>query len=444
MKEGSGFGSQGPGNVDARIANPERRILNPEPGTLTPEPSRRPLVGARRKRYAAHQPVATFTRFTTDSVRVTAFWEKAMSRRVAQIGTAMVVLLGTFALPAAAEILSIAGLTQAEVTEYRSGVEGDADRAMESYPDTSAELPIQVVARLIASESLSGDGLEEAAAAVAAQFADPRTVTSPNPEEFAINLALNSVSENIYYQARALSQETRGVQYSAGEVGLLTAEGDELALTGRLYLDGALTLLAVDATRDLTGAYVTLSVTVVKRVEGHAAETVFSGAIALHGAADATASVVAEGSFPTGQLILSNLGIIVPDFAAFQILIVPNIAIDYPYTAIVGQEFTLEATVEVTAANLPDNCGVAAVLGTPTDMLTQVIALTQGSEVASKTVTALTNERADPTGEPAFPQSTLLPLLFPLCGGLGFETLVGLAALVGIRSWASPRRRFRK
>jgi hypothetical protein len=100
--------------------------------------------------------------------------------------------------------------------------------------------------------------------------------------------------------------------------------------------------------------------------------------------------------------------------------------------------------VEVTAANLPDECGVAAVLGTPTDTLTQVIGLTQGTEVASKTVTALTNERENPSGDPAFPQPALLPFVLPLCGGLGFETLIGLAALVGIRSWASPRRRFRK
>ena len=387
---------------------------------------------------------ASFALSESDSAGTTDFWEKAMSRRVAQIGMVMAVMLGTFSLPAAGDVTSIAGFTQAEVTEYRSGVEGDTDRATESYPETSAELPIQVVARLVSSEFLSGDELEEAAAAVAAQFADPRVVISPNPEEFAINLALNSVSENIYYQARALSRETRGVLYSAGELGLLTTEGDEVSLTGRLYLDGALTLLAVDATKDLTGAYVTLSVTVVQRVEAQATETVFSGEIELRGAADGAASIVAEGSFPTTRLILTDLAIISPEFAAFHVLIIPNITIDYPYTATVGEEFTLEATVEVTAANLPDECAVAAVLGTPTDTLTQVIGLTQGTEVASKTVTALTNERESPTGDPAFPQPTLSPFLLPLCGGLGFETLIGLAALVGIRSFASPRRTLRK
>ena len=367
-----------------------------------------------------------------------------MSRQAARFGMVMAVVLAGLTLPAAAEISSIAGYTQAEVTEFRSGVEGDTDRATESYPGTSAELPIQVVARLVSSGFLGGNALEEAAAAVAAQFADPRTVSSPNPEEFAINLALNSVSENIYYQGRAISRETRGVLYSAGELGVLATEGTEVSLTGRFYLDGALALMAVDATRDLTGASVTLNVTVVQRAEGQEDVTVFSGAVTLSGDVDGAASVAAAGSFPTTRLVLTNLGIISSEFAAFHALIIPNIAIDYSYTATVGQEFTLEATVEVTATNLPDECGVAAVLGTPTDTLTQVIGLTQGTEVASKTVTALTNERESPTGDAAFPRTTLVPFLFPLCGGLGFETLIGLTLLVGIRSFVSPRGRFRK
>ena len=107
---------------------------------------------------------ASFALSESDSAGTTDFWEKAMSRRVAQIGMVMAVMLGTFSLPAAGDVTSIAGFTQAEVTEYRSGVEGDTDRATESYPETSAELPIQVVARLVSSEFLSGDELEEAAA----------------------------------------------------------------------------------------------------------------------------------------------------------------------------------------------------------------------------------------------------------------------------------------
>ncbi len=367
-----------------------------------------------------------------------------MSRRTVQASALVAVVLAAFSLPAAAEIVSIAGYTQVEVTEYRSGTQGDTDRVTESYPGTATELPLQVVARLISSEFIAGNELEEAAAAVAAQFADPRELASPNPEEFAINLALNSISENIRYQARAITRETRSVLYSAGELGPLSSDGDVVDLTGRLFLDGALTLIAEDSTKDLTGAHVILRVTVVKRVDGHADETVFSGQVELHGAAEGAAGVAAEGSFPTTQLVLSNLAIVSPDFAAFHVLIIPNISIDYPYTATVGEEFTLEATVEVLAANVPGDAGVAAVIGTPTDTLTQVIGLTQGTQVASETVSALGEERENPSGEAAFPQTNLFPFLLPLCGGLGFETLIGLAALVGIKNFASPRGYLRK
>jgi len=388
--------------------------------------------------------LAPFTLFESDPARTSDFWEKTMSRRAAQIGTLVAVVLAAFSLPTAAEVTSIAAHAQAEVTEFRSGGEGDTDRASESYPETSAVLPIHAIARLTSSGFLGGIATEEAAAAVAAQFADPRVVTSPNPGEFAINLALNSISENIRYQARAITQETRGVLYSAGEAGLLTLEGTEVNLTGRLFLDGALTLLAGDATKDLRGAYVNLSVTVVKRVDGQPEQTVFAGAVELSGAADGGRNVNYEGSFPTEELALSDRALGLPEFAAFHVLIIPNITIDYPYPATVGEEFTLEATVEVTAANLPDRCCVAAVLGTPTDTLTQVIGLTQGAQVASETVGALNSERENAGGTAGFSQPTGVPLLLPLCGGLGFETLIGLAALAGIRNFVSPGRHARK
>jgi hypothetical protein len=35
-------------------------------------------------------------------------------------------------------------------------------------------------------------------------------------------------------------------------------------------------------------------------------------------------------------------------------------------------------------------------------------------------------------------------LLSPLCGAVGFEALIGLAALAGIRNFVSPGRRTRK
>jgi hypothetical protein len=363
-----------------------------------------------------------------------------MSRPVTRIGMVVAVALAASSLPATAEVTSIAGYTLAEVTEFRSGVEGDHDRATDSYPETSAVLPLQVIAHLTSSGFLAGTATEEAAAIVAAQFADPRLPDSPNPGEFAINLALNSVSESIRYEARAVSRETRSVVHLPRELDLLVPAGAPVSLTGRLFLDGALTLFAEDAGQDFTGAYATLTVTVVKRLEGLPDETLFTGRIELRGDTEGQVTVADEGAFPTDRLILDDLTESMPDFGAFHVLIIPDIAIDYPYSANLGQEFILEATVEMTAANLPDHCGVAAVLGTSTDALTQVIELTEGAEVAAETLSAFSKAREDAAADAALQP----PSLFPLCGVLGFETLIGLAALVGIRNFASPRRYSRK
>ena len=333
-------------------------------------------------------------------------------------------------LSAQAEITSIQGYTFAQAIEYYLGSERDSDSVYEYYPESSAELPLQVVARLVSPEALDGDLGEEAAASVGAQLADPTTVTTPNPEEFAINLALHSISPHISYQAQAISRETRGVLYSPGELSLFSAEGDEASLTGRLFLDGALTIFATQADLDLTGAYARLRVTVVKRVEGQSDETVFSGQVELAGTTGGDVDVNVEGDFPTNRLVLTDLSITSIIFNTFRVLVLPNITIDYPFTAVVGEEFTLEATVTVEAANLPDKTGVAVILGTPTDTLTQVIDLTLDTQTASEFVSKLVSEREKPTGELVYPTAKSWPFL-PACGLFGFESALGFLALAG-------------
>ena len=348
-----------------------------------------------------------------------------MSRQAVRITVVGVTILALLAIPALADVTSIAGFTQVEVTEYYNGVARDSERVSETYPDTATELPLQVVARLVASGALGSNLTEDAAAAVAAQFADPLELTSPNPEEFAINLALNSLSDHIYYQARAITRETRNIRYEPADLGLFVAEGVSVTQTGRLYLDGALTLFAADASADLSNTFALLRVTVVKRVAGHNDVTTFTGEIELRGTTDGGATVLAEGAFPTTQLILSDLALLSADFAAFHVLIIPNIRIDYTYPAVAGEDFTLEATVDVLAANDTGRVGSAVVLGTPTDTLTQVIGLTQGDEVASNTLTALEKERENPSGSAAVAR----PIILPWCGLLGFESVFGVAFL---------------
>jgi hypothetical protein len=331
---------------------------------------------------------------------------------------------------ARAEIISLAGFAQAQVTEYYLNEARDSDSASDAYPETAAELPLQVVAHLVSPEARAGDPNEAAAASVGAQLADPTTVTSPNPEEFAINLALHSISPHIRYVAAATSRETRGVRYAPGELSLFSADGDAVTLTGRLFLDGALTIFANQTGRDLAGVYARLIVTVVKRVEGLDDVTVFSGQVELAGTADGTVAVNVEGDFPTNRLVLTDFSGTSFLFDVFRVLVLPNLTIDYPFDAVVGQDFTLAASVSVEAANLPDETGVAVILGTPTDTLIQVIGLTNDAQTASEFVSKLNTERANPTGDLVYPTAKNWPFL-PACGLFGFESILGLLALAG-------------
>lgn len=355
---------------------------------------------------------------------------RASCRRIVALGVCLSVVG-----PAAAEIVSIAGAAQATVQEYRAGSLGESDQASATYSDAdpTATLPLQVVAHLLAAD-------DEAAGSAAAQFADPRDLAQPNPEEFAINLALLTTSDDIRYSATAMARETRTVRFTTADFPT-RADGDTVSLTGLLFVDGALAIFSPTRGVDLTDAEVLLTITIVQQTAGQADQTVFSGSVALRGGSNGSVQHTASGDFPTLTLIRTNLAVFVDDFDLFEVLLIPRMTISYDYEAVLGQEVTLQTTVQVTASNAEGEVGVAAVIGAPVDSIQQVIAAVSGDSAATKTITALQQERENPTGEPAFPAATTQPL-FPLCGWFGLEGLLGCAALADWRRgrWY-PRRR---
>ncbi len=346
----------------------------------------------------------------------------------------LLALLAVIAVPLRAEITSIQGSVEAEVAELRDGSAGDRDRVFEAFPDTATTLPIDAIARL-----LSGSGEVEGVGISAAQFADPRDLAQPNPEEFAINLALNSVSSSVAYQGRAITREVRAVTFTPAEFPQIPT-GERVPVFGQIFLDGALAVFALDAQTDLTGAHATIRVEVLRHGGSLPDETVFRGEIDLRGTTDGQVRVVTSGDIPAARLILTNLSVLNSDFAAFHALIIPRLTMTYPYDAVVGESFTLSANITAEAGNLPGRTGVAVILGTPVDSLADVIRLTRGQQVAAKTITALQNERAHPTGTPVTPDPGLGPLL-PACGLVGFEGLLGFVALAGWRIRGSRWRR---
>jgi hypothetical protein len=329
----------------------------------------------------------------------------------------IVLLAATLNAAAQAETLSAVGSAQVTITEVRLSQKGAS--ATDSGDTTSEALPVQVVATLKAD-----DGTNPSAGAVAAQFADPAPNAAGNPREFAINLTLNSISKEIQYEAFAESRESREIVFAAGELGVNSQVGDVQALRGKFFIDGALLIVSALPDRDLTGANVSLRV----RVEQSGVGTVFSGEVGLIGEAGNGVRSTSGGDFPVSSLIRTDLSAFNPDFDAFQVLIIPNIEVEYDYEITVGTPTTLTAVVEVQAANVPDNVGVAAVIGTPAETLTEVLNATAGEVAAAKARDSLLAERENPTGELAFPETTPLGAF---CGLFGVELLLGLAALVG-------------
>jgi len=327
------------------------------------------------------------------------------------------------AVPARSEIVSISGSASAAIQSHDATGQTGSDQSTQTFPSGDATLPLQVIARLADTEN-------GAAGSAAAQFADPQTAQGPNPEEFAINLALNSLAPDIFYTAQASTEELRGVLLRPADVGL-AAVGQTVELSGRLFIDGVLAVFAVEDVTDLTGVTIDMRVTIVKEVGGAEPQPVFAGTLSVAGGKNRAVTATVEGGFPTSGIVDSDLTSLDPELGVFRVFVLPNLILDYPYDAAVGEPFSLRATVEIEAANRPDGVGVAAILGTPVATLQEVIDATRGAAAAKTMMTALQDERAAPTGAPTFPTPTPPP--FPTCGLFGLEGLLGLLGLLGMR-----------
>ncbi len=319
------------------------------------------------------------------------------------------------------EIKSIAGTVAVEISEFRATSTSGTDAAEASYPDPNTALPLQVVARLGAVDS-------QAAGSVAAQFADPLTASGDNPEEFAINLTLNSLSPELYYTAHAVTEEVREVVFSAAEAGVPV--GTTQRYLGRVYLDGVLAVFAVNDARDLSGVTLTVQVTVTQERADAEPLEVFAGTLTITGGAERQVSIAADGDMPTRGILDADLSDFDAELGVFRVFVLPNLVLSYPYNVTVGSPFTLRAKIQADAANVPDGVGVSVMLGTPLETFAEVVTLTRSAAAASAMHSAIAAEWAAPTGEPAFAPT---PALLPACGLFGLESLLGPLGLLALR-----------
>lgn len=341
---------------------------------------------------------------------------------------AVVVLLA--AATAHAAITQFVGRVTARVIERLTATNeaiGFDDQSDEYVSPSSDTLPIQAVARV-------SDEDGQAAGVAAAQFADPRTASGSDPDEFSVNLVLAVDRSDASFEGAASSSEERTILISSAEAGGRPA-GATFNATGRFFVDGALTVFATKEAAALNDAFVALRVRVERQGLTGTPTTVFEGEIRLVGGAGRAVVLSKSGNFPETGVFTIDLPGVDPTLSVFRIVVFPSLQFDYTYQAVVGQPFILRASVLVDAKAASEGVGVAALIGTPASSLVEVVTQTIGASTADHMSKAIARERENPSGEPAFVSSTpdLSPLnWFGLCGLFGLESVVGALAVVGL------------
>lgn len=320
---------------------------------------------------------------------------------------------------ASAKVLSTSGTASVSLDQR---VSGESHVVSDSATlDPNATTPAQVVVRQVAETN-------DAAGLIAAQVAPP-VASGERPEDFAINLALSSITPAIGHTAEGTVEQVREIVLEPNDV-RGAAVGSTVSVRGRLFVDGALALFAGREASDLSSSAVGLRLIVTREV-GEQKTTVFDGRLSLRGLAGGDVEPLTQGGFPERGVFLTDLSAVDPELSAFWVLVFPDLQVSYTYDAVVGETFKLRAKLQVTAEGQPNDVGCAAIIGTPFQSLLDIVAASQGEAAASKMMTAMEREIDDPSGTPAF-GPTFNPLL-PACGLLGFEYVAGLALLGGVR-----------
>ncbi|MBK8913065.1 MAG: hypothetical protein IPM64_00445 [Phycisphaerales bacterium] len=260
----------------------------------------------------------------------------------------------------------------------------------------------------------------------AAALFDPTTVAGPDPDELALHLSLNAAAADVYFEGKARSREERDVVFSSAELGN-AADGQTVRVAGRLFLDAVVVTYSRRSNPDLTDARLALRVNVVRVDKAGVSTTLFDGGVSVTGGANGQVSIVATGDIPAGRLIAGTNPAFQPaEFPVFAIAVIPPTTLDYEYDAVVGEPFTLIATVELDGATIPDGVGVTALVGSAPENLQAVVDASFGAGSGAALTQRISQERrtAAERVESAGGGPTRL------CGLFGIEGLL-LLALAG-------------
>ncbi len=339
------------------------------------------------------------------------------------------------AVSAYAAVQSIDATVVAEVKQFVDGQELNSDYAFEDLDETTGNLPLIVVAELPGEEGQA----EDAGAVASTYFYDPRLSTTPDPDEFGLDVAVFSLLDNVFYQGRGQATETREITFTESEIG--KAAGTALEVRSYFFLDGYMVVWTDTGHVDLTGttAEVMLS---VEQIRGEQSEKVLEARLLLEGQADGSVLLTAEGALSVENVVLMDMTTEeVSELGRIHTVVIPNLAIPYFYEAKVDETFVLKADISARANGRPMT-GASVALGFPLQILTELFYQVTGENSTGEQLQGSLNEVVDNAPLPAKPlkadgdgeiriigASPTAGLLSPLCGAMAVE-LAGL--LVGL------------
>ncbi len=344
-----------------------------------------------------------------------------------------------------AAVLDLSAMVESTLQERVSGGGGSSDSAFEEYPGTATTLPMEARSAL----TRFGSSEQVVAAGVArALFNDPRLSDQATPQDFGIDMALSSNDPATSYSARARSKEDRTVQLSPGE--LLQTAGTEVGLRSQFYLNGAVVVWASSPTADLTGLEAVVTLRVVQQRADESQQTVLEASVRVTGAEAGQVNLQAEGAIGEDNLVSLDLAGVLgaidgAEIQRLQVVVFPNMVLNYSYAAAVGETFTLNAELDVQAANLPGGTGVAAVFGVPFEALGQVV----GDVIDETTGAALQGSIGAAIAAAPAPAVPLTGRVSLCCFPFGLAAMVLVIGLLvvgtatrtrGGMAWLIPRR----
>ena len=190
--------------------------------------------------------------------------------------------------------------------------------------------------------------------------------------------------------------------------------------------------LYVDET-DLSGVAGYVRVRVTLGQEGEDPQIVFDAQVDVQGGADGTVDVRATGDLRNRDLFRPDLGDLVAEFGEFHPVIFGSFPLDYEFTAVVGEEFTLTATIEVDISNQAGGTGIGGVFGIPAESIAATINSVSGTQLGTQIQEQVDAALAVTEDVPPVAWQLLGLGQFlsgcGACGAVGFEGIAALFAL---------------